>query len=244
MRMMNESEVLLYARNNFEIHDDFDWYISPHRWTNLAADGGVTAFAESDAEAGVIQGATGATDNNEIMCRSTNEVALYQANYAFVMESFIQYTEANTDDANVAIGMGNAAGANVLLDDGGGAGSFNSAALIYKIDGGTVWRCYSRSGTGTAIDTVTVHTAGGANYQLLTIKGYATIGSTEAELTFYLDGQPMLNSDNKPFSHRLILGTPTEMRIIAGYVKAGSANSETLNIDRTYFGARRLQAGM
>lgn len=240
MRLLPESPVLLNSRLQFEVFDDFGWYISPHFWTNLSADGGVTAFAESDAEHGVIQGQTAATDNNEIMVRSTNEVALFQENYAFLFESHIQYTEANTDDANVAVGMGNAAGANVLLDDGAGYGSFNSATLIYKVDGGTVWRCYSRSGTGTVLDTASIQTAGGASYQRLTIKGRTTISSTEMELTYFLDGNPLTDTNNKAISHRLILGTPTEMRLIAGYIKAGSANNETMNIGSCYYGALRV----
>ena len=41
----------LKNRDQIELWDDFVWYLSPHVWTNLAADAGVTAFAISDASA-------------------------------------------------------------------------------------------------------------------------------------------------------------------------------------------------
>ena len=239
MRLLNFPRNLLDARQNFEVFDDFSNYGSAEaNWTNLAADGGVTAFAESDAEHGRIQGQTAATNNNEIMARSTNEVALFQADGAMIFESRIQYSEANTDDANVAVGMGDAAGANVLLDDGAGVGSFNSAALIYKVDGGTVWRCGCIN-NGTTKDTVSVQTAGGSSYQTLTIE-VRDIDGTNIEVTYFLDQKPLTDSNNKAIKHTLAFASATEMRLIAGYIKAGSANNETLNIDYTYFRGLRV----
>lgn len=218
--------------------DDFAYFVDSDFWTSLAADGGSTAFAEGDAEHGRLQGATGATDNNEILLRSTNELALFQADGAFIYEARIQFTEANTDDANVAVGLADNAGANLLSDDGGGDNINSSGVLIFKIDGGTTWRCACEN-NATIVETASVQTAGGADYQVLTIVGKA-ISSNDYEFTYFLDHKPLTDSNNRKILHTLNYSSATDMRIVAGYVKAGSANSETLNLDYCAFGQRRV----
>ena len=238
MRDLQMPERLARVRYQYEFFDDFDWYISPHFWTNLASDGGVTGFAQSDAEHGVIQGATGATNNNEIMVRGTNEIALFQADYSFIAEVRLQYTEANTDDANIAFGLADTAAANLLADNGGGDNINSSGVLIFKIDGGTVWRCASEI-NGTINEEVSVQTAGGASYQVLRIIGHAVDG-TNMEFTYFMDGSPLTDSTNRPISHRLAYASATEMRLVACYAKAGSTNSETVNVDYCYFAHTRV----
>ena len=238
MRLLNYPRTLLDARNNFEIFDDFSYYNSGDLWTNLAADGGVTGFAEGDAEFGRIQGATGATDNNEIMCRSTNEVALFQADGSFIVEVRLQYTEVNTDDANIAIGLADAAAANLLSDDGAGDNINSSGALIYKVDGATVWQVACEN-NAVVRDTTSVQTAGGSSYQVLTIEG-RDINGTDYEITYFLDHKPLTDSNNKAIKHTLAFASATEMRIVAGYAKAGAANTETVNLDYCYFRQLRI----
>lgn len=198
----------------------------------------MTAFAQSDAHGGVISGSTGATDNNEIMVRSTNEVFKFQADAPFYFEVCLQYTEANTDDANVAVGLADAAGANLLVDDGGGAGINSSGVLIYKVDGGTVWRCNSEN-NAVVTDTVSIQTAGGSSYQRLGISGLAVDG-TNYEIEFSLDGKPLTDSNNKAIKHTLAYASATEMRLVVAYVKAGSANSETVLVDYVHFNGKRV----
>ena len=219
--------------------DDFGSYDSGHFWTNLAADGGVTGFAESDGEHGIIQGATGATDNNEVMARSTNELLLFQADGTFIFESRIQFAEAATDDANVAVGLADAAAANLLSDDGAGDNINSSGVLIFKIDGGTVWRCAVEN-NGVVSEDVSIQTAGGASYQTLTILGRQNMGTVEYEITYFLDHKPLRLSTGKAIRHSMSYASATEMRAVAGYIKAGGANSETLNIDYCAFGQRRV----
>jgi hypothetical protein len=210
--------------------DDFMEYTSGDIWTSLAADAGVTAPAEGDSEWGRVQMATGATDNNEVMVRSTNEVLLFQADGSFCFLSHIQYTEANTDDANVAVGLADAAGANLLSDDGGGDNINSSGVLIFKVDGETVWRCACEI-NGTVKETQSEQTAGGASYQELMILGKPVDG-TNYEFTYFLDRLPLTDATHhKQIKHTLAYASATEMRVVAGYVKAGGANSETLNID-------------
>lgn len=226
-------------RYQTELFDDFHNYGSGEsHWTNLAVDGGITAFAEGDSRNGRIQGATGATDNNEIACRSTNELGIFVADYAFIYEVRLQYTEANTDDANVAIGLADAAAANLLSDNGGGDNINDSGVLIFKVDGGTVWRTACEIAGGTPTETASVQTAGGSAYQVLRIEGKA-VDATNMRFTYFLDGNSLTDSNNRPISHLYAYASATEMRLVAGYLKAGDTNSETLNLDYVLYAATR-----
>lgn len=229
MRLIQTPQLLLDTRLNYRMVDDFDWYISPHFWTSLASDGGVTAPAQTDNEWGQVTMSTGATDNNEVMVRSTNAPVLWQADATHIFEARIQYTEAATNAANVFVGLASAAGADLLVDNGAGVRTTGSIVGIYKVDGGTVWRCNSRNGTATT-DTAAIQTAGGAAFQTLTIVG-RDVDGTNYEFTYFLDGSPLTDSNNKHIKHTLAFASPTVCRIVAGYIKAGGATSETLLLD-------------
>jgi hypothetical protein len=226
-------------RHTFELFDDFANYGSGEsHWTNLAADGGVTGFAEGDARNGRIQGATGATDNNEIMCRSTNELAIFVADFSFIFEVGLQYSEAATNAANVAIGLADAAAANLLSDDGGGDNINSSGVLLFKVDGGTIWRAACEN-NAVIVETASVQTAGTASaYQRLRIEGKAVDG-TNMRFAYFLDGNALTDSNNRPISHLLAFASATEMRLVAGYIKAGGATTETLNLDYVAYAATR-----
>lgn len=240
MKTISFPDTFARIRYQFELFDDFANYGSAEsHWTNLAADGGVTGFAEGDSRNGRIQGATGATDNNEIMCRSTNELAIFVADFAFVYEVRLQYTESATDDANIAIGLGDAAAANWLSDDGAGDNINDSGVMIFKVDGGTVWRAACEIAGANVTETASVQTAGTASaYQVLRIEGKA-VDAARMRFTYFLDGSALTDSNNLPISHLIAYASATEMRLVPGYAKAGSANSETLNLDYVAYAATR-----
>ncbi len=219
----------LNEKDNLVVADDFLSYDSGGLWTNLAADAGVTGFAEGDARGGRITGATGATDNNEIAIRTTNELFLMEASHPLWGAGRIQYAEANTDDANVAFGFANAIGANLLVDDGAGPKTTGNYALIYKVDGETVWRCRSRNGTQTT-DNTSSTTAGGTAFQELEIE-IVEYSTTQCQVVYKVDGAYLRDTNtNEVISHRLDYASATEMHL-GVYLKAGGANSETLVVD-------------
>lgn len=217
--------------------EDFFYYVDGDLFTALAADAGASVTEDADGVGGILQLVTGAVNNNEAGVATSNELFQYSANLAFMIGCRLQYTEANTDDANVAFGFADAFGANLLGDNGASYSIGTSGALIYKIDGGTVWRAVSEN-NGTATDTVSTTTAGGASYQWLEIEGVEVDGSN-FEITFFVDGQPLRDSNNKAVKHTLALASSTQMDLGA-YVKAGDVNSETLNVDCMYWAVRRL----
>jgi hypothetical protein len=216
----------LTLRRQFTIFDDFLWYVTAHLWTSLAADSG-TSVAVGDAAGGVLVLTTGATDNNEALVKTTNELFLFAVDKPLRGEARVQFAEANTNAANVAFGFADALGANLLLDDGGGAKASFSGALLYKVDGGTTWNFITSVGTTRTV-TATAVTAGGASYQTLRIEAREQGGVVE--VVPIIDGTQALDANGRPIKHRLDPTSATEMQ--AGcYVKAGGANSEVLRVD-------------
>ena len=224
------------GRQQHEVFDDFYWYVTAHQWTSLAADAN-SSVAHSDAAGGILTIQTGdATDNNEAAVKSTSEVYKFAADATLFGEAKIQYTEHNTNAANVAFGFADAIGAN-LITDNGAAITANSAALIYKKDGTTVWYAYLEN-NGTTVETASTTTAGGSSYQTLAIE-VLPVDGTNVEVTYYCDGQPLRDTNNRPIKHRVAYASATEMQV-GVYGKAGGASTHTILVDYIYAAQRRI----
>lgn len=209
--------------------DDFDHYVTADTFSTVASDSG--SISVSDGAKGILaivpsDGTVG--DNDETYLKGTKEIFLMAANKAIWFEALVQFTEANTNDANIIVGMMNAVAADHLLDNGGGPAASFSGFVFYKVDGGTVWRVRSSVGTSNT-DSITNITAGGATYQRLTIE-FRAINSTLGEVSFLIDGAVVTDSNNRPIKHQITFTSATEMQMVAG-VKNGDTNLETLNVD-------------
>lgn len=230
----------LLKRRTVGLFDDFHHFVDTDVWTKLAADGG-SSVANSDNVAGLVTLTTGGTDNNEAALAGTRKNWLIAANKPIVFEARINYAEGNTNKANVAAGIASVIGAaNFLQDDGAGPAASFSGCAIYKVDGGTVWKCVSSLGATQTISTSTA-TAGGTADQVLRIE-IRPVTSTLAEVSFFVDGQPLydaaITSKNQPIKHQLTYTSAVKMQP-GVYVKAGSATSEVVNVD--YVGVEMLR---
>jgi hypothetical protein len=171
-------------------------------------------------------------DNDEAYVESANEVFKFAADKPLLFESRVQFTEANTDDANVLVGLMDAVGANSLQDNGAGPPASYSGAVFFKVDGGTVWQTETSNSTTQTTNELTAAnvnnlakravTAGGAAYQTLRIE-CMPYSATNAYVSFFVDGVLCAQ-------HDYIFTSATEMQIVFG-VKNGGANNETLNVD-------------
>lgn len=215
------------ARLQNVVFDDFNAFVTGHLWTDTSGDTGASV-AGSDARGGIAAITTGATNNNEAYLLSTKEVFLIGASKPIYGECSLQYTEANTDDANVAFGFMNAVGADSILDDGAGPKADFSGAVLYKVDGGTVWNFATSIGTTRTVTATTV-TAGGSSYQRLEIK-IEPVSSTTALAYPLIDGQQCVDANGTLIVHSITFASATEMNIFVG-AKAGGANSEVVNVD-------------
>lgn len=228
----------LAHRRQAEVCDDFHWFISPHLWTALAADTGTSVDPTiSSAVGGQLYHFTAATNNNEAATKTTNEVFQILNDRPILGEARIKFVEANTDDANVAFGFADAFGADLLVNDGAGPKTSFSGALIYKVDGGTAWKCVSSVGSTQTISTST-STAGGSDWQVLKIE-IQPVSSTIAEAAFFVDGKQLIDSStNRPIKHTMTYTNAVAMAVGA-YVKAGGSNAEILVVD--YINAVQLR---
>ena len=223
----------LEHKDCFGIASDFHNFATGQEgWTSLVVDGGTSA-AVSDARGGILTLTTGATDNNEVMVRSTTELFLPTAGRPAFCRARINLTQANTDDANFFFGFASAAGANLLVDDGADPRTSGSIFGIYCSDGDTVLHAYTRNGS-TSTDTATTvsNTDASGVYREWELH-ICEFSTTHCVVVFLVDGYELRDDTTyaNVIEHRVAYASLTEMHFVAGYCKAGSANSETPLID-------------
>lgn len=247
-RLTQFPEKLKSCRKQLEIFDDFEGLIglSPAImvgevlgvsaisgvWSVIAPDNGQAII--TDAAGGVLTvnpSDVTVADNDEVYLRTTYELFKFANDKPAFFETRLQYTEAATDDANVCVGFMSAVGPDSILDGGGGPKASYSGAVVFKVDGGTVWNCES-SLAGTQTTTASVDTAGGSAYQTIGIQ-FQPISSTLGEVTFTLDGAAFLDVNRRPIKHQITYTSATEMSAFVG-VKNGGSSNETVLFDYIY----------
>lgn len=190
--------------------------------------GGILAMTPSDGTV---------ADNDEIYVQGKSEIFKFAANKPLIFEARLQFTEANTDDLNMAVGFANAPIADTLVDNGAGLKTSFSGACIYKVDGGTVYRFVTSLGSTQTI-TASTTTAGGASYQTARIE-IRPISSTQLEAVPYIDGVQLKDANGYPIKHFITFSGATEMTWFAGMKNGAGTNVETLNLD--YIGGWQLR---
>lgn len=231
MTVALRNPIQVEQRDQYNVFDDFFYFVSTDTWTSILTDSGTAAV--TDAVKGVLALAASdgtVADNDQTLIKGTTEIFKFADGKPMFAEALIQFTEANTDDANVGFGVANAVAADLLRDDGAGPKTSGSFLMIYKVDGSNVWKVASSCNATQTISTSTA-TAGGSSYQRLRIE-YMPLSSILAEAHFFVDGIQLLDSSTlKPIVHRFDHSdSPTEMQLFAT-VKNGGGNLETLNID-------------
>lgn len=213
------------------IEDDFTEDPDTNKWTATTGTNDGGSATVGDAVGGVLAIKTNAFDNFEEYVESANETFLFAANKPIRFACRCKFSEANTDDANVIVGLKDAVAADTLQDNGAGPASSYSGAVFFKEDGQTLWSVEaSIAGTQvtaqlTAANSLTglAYTAASSDYKWLTIE-FCPISATSAEIVFGIDGVDV---------YKIVgdyITSATEMQICLG-AKAGGANSETLNVD-------------
>lgn len=215
----------------FVMEDNFIWYISPHLWTSTLTDtGSVTPLTTHGGGVALTPSDGTVADNDEAYIGWTTKNIVPTNLKPIVFQGVIQYTEGNTDDANVIVGLSSTSAANALLDDGGGPPASYSGLVFFKIDGGTNWWVEASVGsTQTTVEltatnslTKTAQTAGGSAKQTLRIE-FIPQSSTQAKVIWYIDGVPVYS----------LLWTYTSvvaMAPIFGLKNGANTTVETLNV--------------
>jgi hypothetical protein len=207
---------------NVEFFDDFfifDGTATVGLWNDAVTDGGT--IAAIDAADGHMSIATGATDNDESYISSQFENFLFSTTKNLTFEAMVKLTEANTDDANIIVGLSDTVAADSLLDDGGGPMASYDGCVFFKVDGGVVWQTET-SNAGTQVTDTSAGAFTTATWHKLQFVYDFNDGVT-ASVKFYVD-------DTLGATSTLTIAGLAEMHVLLG-AKAGGANAETLIVD-------------
>lgn len=180
-------------------------------------------LAEADGHGGVVTLAPdAATDNLDAYIATPKKSFKFQANKPLSCRARLKLTEANTDDASIAVGFSSNADAIV---NGGGPQSNYSGAMIFKVDGGTVWQAETSNGTTQNTDTDCGAFSDGswADFEI--------VWDGRDNVRFYIN-------DKLVSTQALSLTSIADMFFVVG-VKNGSANLETLHIDYVAVNGKR-----
>jgi len=224
------------GRRTFGFFEDFmSPIVAGDLWTPLTTDSTsaatlVLVLTTTGDEGGILSITQDATDNDEIYLGQTCFPFKIANNKPLYFETRIQYAEGATDDNNVMVGFLSTKAANSIIDDGAGPVASATMAVIYKIDGGTVWRCRSQIGAAVGqTDSISDTTAGGSSYQTLAVK-INPRSSTNADVIYSVDGVQLKTSTGVPIKHDLVYTNAVVMGAFVG-VKNGSATAEVLLCD-------------
>lgn len=218
----------LEGRDWHGISDDFG-YFNTDRW---AVAGGTSQLVEvvEDGVGGLLGIATDSINNDDVYVQS-GEHFKFQDDCPLRFECLMQYSEANTNAANVLLGLMDAPSAGDLGDDGAGLPASYSGCLFYKLDGESFWRFESSVGA-TQTSTALSHTAGGSAYHRFGIL-FQPITSTAAEVIPFFDGAQCTDYfDNSPVKHVISFTGATEMAVAFGLKSGGTGNvAESMLVD-------------
>jgi hypothetical protein len=214
----------------YSLIDELDNVITADRWTVTATNGGGLTRVDGQGAGITLDTADStAADNDETYFLTTQESFKFIDGQPLYGSAKIQFAEADTDAANIAVGFANAVAANTIQDDGAGPPADYSGAVIYKVDGGTKWIFETSVGT-TQTTTTSTTTAGGATAQKLEIH-IDDHSPNKLRAIPLVDGVQLVDANNNPIAHYITLGSPTEMNFFAG-VKQGSATEQTLTVKK------------
>jgi hypothetical protein len=213
---------------DFVLFDDFAGYVPENSneatWDAILTDSGTVTLGDAKNGVLVIAASDGTiADNDEAYVHSTNELFLVEAAKPIYFETRVKLGAADSDGANVMVGLLSAPAANAILDNGGGPPASYSGVVVYKVDGGSAWQAEaSVAGTQQAI-TLTSPGAPGTTFQKIGILIVPT-SSTAATVYVFVDGS-LVGSGSFTFT------SFTEACAFVGVKNGGGTVNTTLHVD-------------
>lgn len=156
-------------------------------------------------------------DNDEAYVGSEVKTWILQAGKDLWYETGVKFTEANTDDANIMVGLTSTYAANALVDNGAGPPADYDGIVLYKVDGGTTWIAETSASTNQTTVTGLPTRQSGSWTRL----GFHVVSTDRVD--FYVDGVQVgsISAYLPTAAMGLFLGA-----------KNGDTNNEVLNADR------------
>lgn len=170
-------------------------------------------------------------DNDEVYLASANANFKYGTNREIYGRCRLSWTETAAGVYNVGFGFQNAVGANTLIDDGGGPKVSGSTLAIYKVDGGTVWKCASACNGTSTVSTSTTSAVGSTYYDLEIL--CENFDGVSMEVAFKVDGQ-FLKDTNGVIRHTVAIASAAAMQLWVGAKLGAATNNDTTLVDYLY----------
>jgi hypothetical protein len=227
--------------------DDFYEYTSAKTWTSTVG-GGATVTVQSTGVGGILQLAcVDATQNREVYVGHTVQPFIFNTDRSLEFETFVNFTEASTNQANIFAGFSSTFANGLLVNTNGGINTSFWGCGFFKQGGtNTNWQVVTSFGTVQTINTTTIN-AQSSNYTRLRVE-VRILSSTLLESSFFIDNgsglliaknNTVVNGFNYPIKHTGTWTSPTAMGAGVG-VKNGTTAAETLLCD--YIGWSQVRA--
>lgn len=222
---------MMAVENQYGVFDDFTGDQTDLFWVDTITDSGSAVVGDAVRGIMTLTPSDGTVaDNDEVYLATANEIFKLADNKPMWAVCYAKFTEANTTQANWAFGFQNAVSADSIIDDGGGLKVSGDCVAIYKVDGGTTWKCVSVVNGGTANVSTSSRTANSSSYQKLEID-VQPINSTTAVITYKVDNAYLTDSTTGlVIRHTVAYASSTEMNLFIGS-KNGSAHNQVVLVD-------------
>jgi hypothetical protein len=176
-----------------------------------------------DLDGGWMSVVTAAADNDYHLMSTTKKLFKWETTKPLRFEARVSLTEANTDDANVIVGLIDTLTSGNLQDNGAGPAASYKGFCFFKVDGGTSWQFETSNGATQTTNTAIAAVSSGTPINLA-FEVQAHPDGVNAIVTPEVDGV-------KKTPHLVAISGLSVAMYAAFGIKAGGANAETLNVD-------------
>jgi hypothetical protein len=227
----------LEKRRQVTIFDDFTEYTDGQRWTLFkSAVGGESVAIEASGVNGSMLIQTGGTANNYAGFSTTNKPFQIRDQDPIVFETRIRYTEANTNNAIIAVGFGDSTFHSLMQNGTAGPNANFYGALIYKISGSTVWQVVTSQGATQLLDTSTSASTPLTTDQVLRIELRPVQSGGLLEVNYWIMDLEAINANSqvippKPIKHRIAYTMPVNAMAAGIVAIAGGNFNEQVHVD-------------
>ena len=177
-------------------------------------------------------------DNDEAYLTSANELFKWGTNREIYGRAKLSWTETTANIPNIGAGFMNAAVANSLLDDGGGPKLTGDAAVVFKVDGGAVWKFATATNGTSTTSTSTKAAVEDTDYVIEIIA--KDWDSVSMQVVAKVNGEYLKDSNGLVIRHTVAIASATEMNLFAGIKLGAITNNDTLSIDYLYGSQTRV----
>jgi hypothetical protein len=176
--------------------DDFtDGPDTTNKYTVTAPESGTAVLSATGGNGGVlvVTPDASAAANDEIYFFTKNNLFLPAFGQPCIARAAIQYTEVNTNQANIFFGFASAPASGLLVTGSGGMRTTGTILGLFKQGGTTVWQAIARNGS-TVQNTTSTQAAGLSTYQNISVE---VIDQTAGQCTvvFKVDDQILLDAN-------------------------------------------------